>query len=1019
MKKIFYLASIAALAFSSCAKDETTGSVMGTVGGSKIKAAVEADDTRTHLEEVDGKYEFRWSKNDILGVYGDGANSAPNVAFTLLDSSIDQAAGVFESNYKLLEGDNYVAYYPYQPGSDMVPTWTKGVLNPETIKLSISAQQNYAPASFNTLTAPAISDSFVLDEDGNADVTMQPVADYLFVNMMSTEPIQKLTLKLFHEEYGWLNIAGQGTLKPYTIKGSKTTRYFLSSDGMNQTEIVLNSGQLTGAVCHEPNVYVFTIPAGILGTNQPIMARIIVNNGEEDAEWVDGKAYFDVTGTQLNGGVIPGDGKTTKDQNVYREFDKETSVASRRLENTVFWANPMVDTDGDNKVDTRDSFVYNPEKAFIIRNEVDFLKYMNEYESDSEECGGKDAYVCSEYEFDFSDEKMGKLATQVKEEYLRAYISDYIANGMPCISVYENDFRGNGATLKAITKLQSWCGLFGIITPEATINNVTFEDIEAAESPVLEELSTRATGNYDQFIFAMSTLLDEGFILGTVVDDNEKGNNINKVTVKNAKGGAVFGGATVAAFNGVTYEGVAGLNSIVAYLAQNADLDLTKTWDVVKGVKGNVFGMIQAVPVTDSKQNVDGHHVVTIAKGGDAEYKKLASVIYVAGLQGDTTWLAALVEEMQDEDFDLEAFEEFVDYFAQAYYYGDAGYHEQLPALAWEYDDCATSVVIENVSYWTGDYIAPAYDDKAKNYPIAYAEQLAVGLVQNDTKAVSVNTKTEFALQRDINLNYENNNTLWEMAAFGNNAVINGNKKTITGFVMESSDDDDLVAPFANAYEIKDLTVNGVDITILTNDSEHISVPKYVAGLVGGTVSGLTNVTVNGINFDAYDISGGFNSMDDPYYATDEQTFIGWVAAYSTDAQYTNVKANVTSSKLMGVSGLVAAIELYSVTESHFEGCSLTTGKIAQEALTDFVPVAYNDEMFHNGKKPTLINAAGSMVGFVGNWEQVAKSIEFNNSGAPKFVYDAGSVKDNNKINVLYNDKKHTTLLGLENYPAE
>jgi uncharacterized protein (UPF0333 family) len=178
------------------------------------------------------------------------------------------------------------------------------------------------------------------------------------------------------------------------------------------------------------------------------------------------------------------------------------------------------------------------------------------------------------------------------------------------------------------------------------------------------------------------------------------------------------------------------------------------------------------------------------------------------------------------------------------------------------------------------------------------------------------------------------------------------------------------------------------------------------------------NVTVNGINFDAYDISGGFNSMDDPYYATDVQTFIGWVAGWSEDAQYTNVKANVTSSKLMGVSGLAAAVELDSVSESHFEGCSLTTGKIAQEALTDFVPVAYDEGMFHNGKKWTLINAAGSMVGFVYNWEDVAKSIEFNNSGAPKFVYEAGNVKDNNKINVLYNDKKHTTLLGLENYPA-
>jgi hypothetical protein len=234
---------------------------------------------------------------------------------------------------------------------------------------------------------------------------------------------------------------------------------------------------------------------------------------------------------------------------------------------------------------------------------------------------------------------------------------------------------------------------------------------------------------------------------------------------------------------------------------------------------------------------------------------------------------------------------------------------------------------------------------------------------------------------------------------------------------MESYDDDE-VAPFGNIKEIKDLTVNGVDITIKTNDSENVAVPSFVSGLVVNVEAGLTNVTVNGINFDAYDIAGGFNSMDEPYYSNDYQTFIGWVAGYSKDAQYTNVKANVTSSNLMGVSGLVAYVRLDSATESHFEGCSLTTGKIAQEALTDFVPVAYDEGMFHNGKKWTLINAAGSMVGFVFNWEDVAKSIEFNNSGAPKFVYEAGNVKDNNKINVLYNDKKHTTLLGLENYPA-
>ncbi len=286
------------------------------------------------------------------------------------------------------------------------------------------------------------------------------------------------------------------------------------------------------------------------------------------------------------------------------------------------------------------------------------------------------------------------------------------------------------------------------------------------------------------------------------------------------------------------------------------------------------------------------------------------------------------------------------------------------------------------------------------------------------TRAIATTNGPVYVLQRDINLNYENNNTLWKMTQLGGNGTyttFNGNKKTITGFVMESYDEEE-VAPFGTIKEIKDLTVNGVDITIKTNDSENVAVPTFVAGLVGNVQAGLTNVTVNGINFDAYDIAGGFNSKDDPYYSTDDQTFIGWVAGYSKDAQYTNVKANVTSSNLMGVSGLVAYVELNSATESHFEGCSLTTGKIAQEALTDFVPVAWSGSefQFHNGKKWTLINAAGSMVGFVINWDDDAKSIEFNNSGAPKFVYDADIVKDNNKINVLYNDKNYKTLLGLD-----
>ena len=214
MKKIFYLASIAALAFSSCAKDETTGAVVNTVGGSKIMATAQDDATRTHLElNANGNYEFRWSENDVLGVFGDGTNSAHNVPFSLLDGYSDQAEGIFESNYKLLNGSNFMAYYPFVPGATIEnPTTelftyddkTKAATGLNTAKIDlfqINKEQNYKPGSFNTFTAPAVSDNFMVDEDGNADVTMQPVADYLFVNLAGVEDIQTVTLELLSAKY--------------------------------------------------------------------------------------------------------------------------------------------------------------------------------------------------------------------------------------------------------------------------------------------------------------------------------------------------------------------------------------------------------------------------------------------------------------------------------------------------------------------------------------------------------------------------------------------------------------------------------------------------------------------------------------------------------------------------------------------------------------------------------------------------------------------------------------------------
>ena len=106
MKKIFYLASIAALAFSSCTKDETTGAVIDTVGGSKIVAAMEADDTRSELVESGAGYEIVWKATDGLSVFsnGSGAEALPNVLFQLDNASDGLAAGAFNSKVDTVFG---------------------------------------------------------------------------------------------------------------------------------------------------------------------------------------------------------------------------------------------------------------------------------------------------------------------------------------------------------------------------------------------------------------------------------------------------------------------------------------------------------------------------------------------------------------------------------------------------------------------------------------------------------------------------------------------------------------------------------------------------------------------------------------------------------------------------------------------------------------------------------------------------------------------------------------------------
>ena len=1030
MKKIFYLASIAALAFSSCTKDETTGAVIDSVrGGSKIMAKAEGDATRTHLDEVNGKYEFRWSENDVIGVYGNGANSAKNVPFTLLDSYSDQAEGVFESNYQLLNGDNFFAYYPQVPGNEVVPQWVKatattaGYWNLDSFKMKIAKDQNYKPGSFNTVTAPAVSTNFMVDEDGNADVTMQPVGDYLFVDLTGTENIQTVTLELLESpvigtkttiipgywmykssekpsvdlsnglhkeqilvgyigwmpvyEEGWVYdgdvhpavgdenkwewvepititkpvygkghpvaIAGEGTLKEYTyVDANKnaSTRYYLSNEGMTNTEITLTTGQLTDIVCHEANTYVFVVPGGILGTNpaaegvgkDPIVAKVTVNKGTDLVQ------VFEFDGASINGGVNDmGTTSTADDVNAWRQKtvkNGEMIVTGIKWENTVFWANTA------NK-GIRMAEMYNPEGDFIIRNEVDFLQYMNEY--DGNEVGN--AYVCADYNFNFSDENMRALAAQITKtqnsanaNLLRRYIDDYVANGVPCVAEYTSKFKGNGATFHALKKLQSPAGLFGEMNG-AVIKEITFEGIVAPEYktniPSTDQFGRPQYDNLGNPIY----LYSQGFVLGAP----DTATKFDKVGVVGADAIAITSEGTVAQYEGLVLSDVDALAYIFGTL--NMEKDLTfKNWDVASTVAANVFAEITAA----TGKNNDKHHVVTIAEGDADEYAILAGDI--------------------------------------AIYRGTAQ---------------AVSVVIEGVSYWTGSTVNTAAIPAVKNAyvnQIAYAEQLAYGKGNLATGTVNNVSGKWASLTRDMDANYENIEITWPNEVDYSGVVFSGAEFAVKGIVLNTSVKDNekvayenikpaSLAPFKFTY-VSDLTLDGVEFNINTSNTDTTAtVPAKVAGL-SITASEVANVAINDLNINTFEVSSTLNH--DAYYGTVVPT-IGWLVAEAQNLQIEESSADVAYSSLEGRAGLVGKVTITD-TDSFFENCSVSYGDLNdQEAIADFAK--YDDTKNKN--------VYGTMVAHVINNDNKAHGIKFYGCGNPVFLYTIGTGA---AINVYYDN---------------
>jgi len=848
MKKIFYLASIAALAFSSCAKDETTGVEIQNVGGSKIVAAVEADDTRTELIKGEAGYEFRWKATDALYVYGDEKHPLPGETFAISEGA-ESASAVF-SGVALKSDAKYVATYPAK--TSVKPTWDKlgnGTtvpfyyeVAPASVKMSIPAEQNYKPGSFDTGVAPAVSTTFAVDADGNAQVSMQPVADYLFVNIRGTEPIEKLTLRLTTAEgKKQIGLAGEAALVKYTQ--NKTTRYYLPNTGM-KGDITLNAIATPDVDCHDANTYVFTIPAGILGMGNSVCAYLFVN----EAPNANGSNWrFAVTDYEINKQYLvnkemhdnylinqyKGKNEAGETVDMNRGYDSKKATAEKPMENTVFWLNEMVDTDADGEDDARGSFLYNPSGATIITDQIQLLDYLENYKA------GDSAFICNDAEFDFSKEALDALATEYRKAgytFVNDLINNYYAFGFPCIKKFEDSFVGNGAVISNVAKLRSMDGIFGEIA--GTVSGVTFENIISAKD--VDVVNKGLKNEYEVTTY--------GVILGS----NKGKGTVKKVVISGGSGEAVMDEATSADYAGITFENISeDLNNIFNNVAVAAAtqavpaFDLSSTWAEVSNVAGSVFENV--TPAGRAIINIDNE---------DATYAKLTDKV----VNGTTSNVA--------------------------------------------------SVLINGVSYWTGGKTPATADYKVNKVHygkyIQYAEELANGYTGNDYAVLTRNMDLNFE-----NLQwYDEDGDLidyisWEIAKF-NTLVGAGN--TVKGIVMfdgGATAANHSVAPFElNAAQ--NIILDGVEI-YLVSEQGGTNIPQWISGL-SISASEITGVTINDLKI----VAGDADEQNAPQYSTSWKVKMGYLVADATDIKISNSAINGVYSNVKGLAAPVAKLTLTS-----------------------------------------------------------------------------------------------------------
>ena len=334
MKKVFLLASVAALALGSCTS-ELDGPNMPDQTNYKSKIIVSNGnaDSRTSIDQAG---DYVWNLGDAIGIFNAIEDDATNAVFQYT-STTSGREGIFGGQTELLAQKSYYGYYPWAYGTEVASN---------VITLNIPASQNYNFAaaewggSFAQNTSPAVG--YGTTEEANIGTfSFYPVASYIKIPVTGytpdDAPITSIALQIYETgktSTDAVNIAGEYTvnMEEFAEVKDETNPYLATGIELTgeETTITLNLGKGV-TLSDEITWFWFVVPANLTLSGQTV--AITFNDG----------------------------------QTLTREIaEATTAVTTKRNTPSNIWADTA-----------KNPFVYSPKNTAVIQKSYQFLEYVN------------------------------------------------------------------------------------------------------------------------------------------------------------------------------------------------------------------------------------------------------------------------------------------------------------------------------------------------------------------------------------------------------------------------------------------------------------------------------------------------------------------------------------------------------------------------------------------------------------------------------------------------------------------